>query len=138
MQIAWAGSPTSQTIRKPGEVIDIDIGQTADIAANVIDTTAVIDLDDALWLLDNAADLLYMNARLTSTTMAAGESLTVTIDVSADGAVWDGDASASQVMVSSETMMIQLVEWARFIRFRILNQDDSAHDYDVLFSCQAK
>ena len=136
-QFTWAGSPTSQTLTNRENFIDITVGQTADIAADVIDTTTVIDMSKALWMLDSS-DLPFLYVRLQSTTMAAGESLTVTIDASADGTVWDGDAAASQVLVASETMMIELVEFGRFMRIRILNQDDDAHDYDLLIQAPAK
>ena len=136
--IAWAASPTSQSVIERDGICDVAVGQTAAMAADVIDTTATMDVRGLDWKVDNAADLLYLNARLTSQTMAAGESLTVTVDVSADGTVWDSDASVSQVLTGTQTLMVQLVEWGRFFRIRILNQDDDAHDYDILLSAPAR
>ena len=136
--LTWAASPTSQSVIERDGICDISVGQTAAMAADVIDTTTTMDIRALDWGLDNAADLLYLNARLTSQTMAAGESLTVTVDVSADGTVWDTDASMSQVLTGTQTLMVQLVEWGRFFRIRILNQDDDAHDYDILLSAPAR
>lgn len=135
--IAWAGSPTSQSVIVRTNVLDVEIGQTGDLAADAIDTL-IVDLSRAMWKLDNASDKLFLQMRITTQGTAA-ESLTVDIDVSGDGSRWDGtEALNAKVLNGSMTDMVELLEWGRFLRIRILNQDDDAHSYDILLSALAR
>ena len=134
--LTWAGSPTSESNRNHGTVIDVAVGQTANIAADVIDSTAVIDMAKALWRLDNGGDRPYLYVRFTSQTMAVGESLQVIVDVSADASEWV--ASVTQVLTGTQTVMSELTEWGRYFRLRIQNVDDTSHDYDILLSAPAR
>ena len=137
---AYAGSPSGQRGPfKNNNVLELYINQTASIAADAIDTTGIIDISRAVWQTDPATDLLYLHARIGVSDVASGESLQVTIDVSDDGTTWDATASlGATVFTGTVTNMVELVEWGRFIRMRILNQDDDAHDYDLKFTCPAK
>ena len=137
--ITFAGSPDSQVTSERLGIMNITITEADTLASLGIDTV-IVDISRSMWHADSTAIVMHLPLRFTNQS-TVGDSVTIDIDVSADGSRWDATEALNALgpINGGGTNMGGLGEWGRFMRVRILAADSTGLNsgYTILLSVPA-